>query len=327
MSKEKYVYNEQSLQFEKLELTKGQKMFKLLRYTISVLFASGGLFGLAYLYLPTPKEKALERERQQLVYHYKNLQENYSELAEGLEDLQEKDANVHRMIFGISPMDEAVWNGGVGGAKRYPMLENFDETGEMIAKSLEQADNLNRKVDLQKASLDSLYRLAVAKEERLAAIPSIKPVVEDKLKRKISSLSGYGMRMHPVHKVRKMHAGIDFTAPAGTAIQATGNGKVAVVKNSRSGYGKHVIIDHGYGFKSLYAHMSKIHVKEGQKVKKGEKIGLIGNTGTSTGAHLHYEVRINDKHVNPIDYVLDGLTPTEYRELVNKASVANQSFD
>lgn len=327
MSKEKYVYNEQTLQFEKLQLSSTQKFFRLLRYTVSVIFVSVVIFGLAYIYLPTPKEKALEREKQQLTYHYKNLQNSYSTLAKDVEALQEKDAQVHRMTFGISPIDEGIWEAGIGGAKRYPLLENFGETGEMIMESLSAADKLSRKIEIQKKSLDTLYSLAVSKEERLAAIPSIKPVVGDKLKRDVSRLSGYGMRLHPIHKVRKMHTGIDFTAPKGTAIQATGNGKVVKVENRKNGYGKNVTIDHGYGFKSLYAHMNKILVKEGQHVKKGEKIGLIGSTGTSTGAHLHYEVRVNNKPVNPIDYVLDGLSPDEYKELVKKASVANQSFD
>lgn len=327
MSKEKYVYNEQTLQFEKLQLTSTQKFFKVLRYTVSVIFVSVVIFSLAYLYLPTPKEKALQREKQQLTYHYKNLQNNYSTLAKDVEALQEKDAQVHRMTFGISPIDEGIWEAGIGGAKRYPLLENFGATGDMIKESLSAADKLTRKIEIQKKSLDTLYSLAVAKEERLAAIPSIKPVVGDKLKRDVSRLSGYGMRLHPIHKVKKMHTGIDFTAPKGTAIQATGNGKVVKVENRRNGYGKNVTIDHGYGFKSLYAHMNKILVREGQHVKKGEKIGLIGSTGTSTGAHLHYEVRVNGKPVNPIDYVLDGLSPDEYKELVKKASVANQSFD
>ena len=148
-----------------------------------------------------------------------------------------------------------------------------------------------------------------------------------KLKRKVKHLSGYGIRLHPVHKVKKFHKGIDFTAPKGTAIQSTGNGKVVRVEKRRSGYGTNVIIDHGYGFTSLYAHMKTVNVKKGQRVSKGQKIGTVGSTGTSTAPHLHYEVRINGKAVNPIDYCLDGLSPEEYKELIEKATVENQSFD
>lgn len=327
MSREKYVYNPQTLRYEKLKLTPAQKFFQVIRFMALVVVASTAVYFIADKYLPTPKEKALEREKQQLVYYMNQLKDNYTTLAEDVETLYDKDANIHRMIFGINPISEGVWNGGIGGSKRYPMLENFSETGEMIESSLTLADNLKRKVGLMKSSLDSLYSLAIAKEKRLAAIPSIKPVVEDKLKRDISHLSGYGMRLHPIHKVKKMHAGIDFTAPKGTAIQATGNGKVIKVEHRANGYGKSVVIDHGYGFKTLYAHMSEIIVKKGDVVKKGQKIGLVGNTGTSTADHLHYEVHINNRPVDPIDYVLDGLTPTEYRMLVEKASVTNQSFD
>ena len=160
----------------------------------------------------------------------------------------------------------------------------------------------------------------------LASIPSIKPVRSDKLARSVKLLSGFGYRIHPIFKVRKMHAGIDFTAPRGTPIQATGNGKI--IKAGRgSGYGNRVIIDHGYGYQTLYAHMDRIDVKVGQTVTRGEKIGLVGNTGASTAPHCHYEVIYKGQKVNPIQFVLDGLSPEEYQELVNVASLENQSMD
>ena len=160
-----------------------------------------------------------------------------------------------------------------------------------------------------------------------AAIPSIKPIRSDKLKRRIKLLSGFGRRMHPVHKVVKMHYGIDFTAPKGTPIQATGNGKVVEIKKRRTGYGWSIKIDHGYGFESFYAHLSKISVKKGQRVKKGEQIGLVGSTGTSTAPHCHYEILKGGKRVNPISYCLDGLSAEEYEEMVHASERQNQSFD
>jgi murein DD-endopeptidase MepM/ murein hydrolase activator NlpD len=169
--------------------------------------------------------------------------------------------------------------------------------------------------------------LAKQREKKLLSIPSIKPVREDKLKRNMHSLSGFGYRIHPVHGVKKFHKGIDFTAPRGTAIQATGNGKVIRVQKRRYGYGNNIIIDHGFGYTTLYAHLSEIDIQVGDEVVKGQKIGTIGSTGTSTAPHLHYEVRINDRVVNPIDYCMDGLTLEEYQELVRKASIENQSFD
>ncbi len=327
MTQQKYVYNEQTLQFEKHKLSPQEKFLKFLKSSISISVVAFAIFAIAYKYFPTPKEQSLEREKDMLSYHFDNLNKDLSLMAEDIESLQEKDAQVHRMIFGIDPLDEAIWNGGIGGINRYSMLENFQETGEMIKNSLEDASKLQRKIKLQNESLDTLFRIALEKEKRLASIPSIKPVREDKLKRRLRSLSGYGIRLHPVHKVKKLHQGIDFTAPKGTDIQATGDGKVIRVENRRKGYGKNVIIDHGYGYKTLYAHMQKTVVKKGELVKKGQKIGVVGSTGTSTAPHLHYEVRLNGRAINPIDYCLDGLSPVEYKELVEKASLNNQSFD
>lgn len=327
MKKEKYVYNPSTLQFEKLKLSSKDKLFRFAAVTSAFIFTSAIIFVIGYNYFPTPKEKALDREIGQMEYYYANLTSDFQDIAKDLEKLHQKDAEVHRMIFGMDPIDDAIWNGGIGGSKRYNHLEDFEKTGELITESLENVSKLKRKINIQSNSLDSLFIIAKSKEERLAAIPSIKPVREDKLKREMRNLSGYGIRLHPVHKVKKLHQGIDFTAPKGTAIQATGNGKVIRVEKRRSGYGTNVIIDHGYGFTTLYAHMKTVEVKKGQKVTKGQKIGTVGSTGTSTAPHLHYEVRINGKAVNPIDYCLDGLSPEEYTELIQRASVENQSFD
>ena len=231
------------------------------------------------------------------------------------------------MIFGIDPMDQTIWEGGTGGKEPISYYSAFSDSEELISDTKERVNNIYHKLALQKTSLDTIYRLAQQREAKLASIPSIKPVQEDKLKRNIRHMSGYGIRIHPVHKVNKFHKGIDFTAPRGTAIQATGDGKVIRIQKRKIGYGKNVIIDHGFGYTTLYAHMDEIIVKKGQKVTKGQKIGTIGSTGTSTAPHLHYEVRINDRPVNPIDYCLDGLTPEEYKELVQRAAAKNQSFD
>ena len=327
MRQQKYVYNERTLQFEKHRLSPADKLKVFIRNTVAVSAVAFAIFALAYKYFPTPKEQALEREKDMLSYHFTNLSKDLNMMAQDIESLQEKDAQVHRMIFGIDPLDKAIWNGGIGGTNRYSMLESYEETGDMIKTSLQDADKLKRKINLQTESLDTLFRMALEKEKKLASVPSIKPVQEDKLKRRLASLSGYGIRLHPVHKVKKLHQGIDFTAPRGTAIQATGDGVVERVEKRKKGYGQNVIINHGYGYKTLYAHMSVIEVKKGDKVIKGQKIGEIGSTGTSTAPHLHYEVRLNGKAVNPIDYCLDGLSPQEYTELVEKASVENQSFD
>lgn len=327
MSKIKYVYNPQTLQFEPHRPPLKLKLAKIGGFISMMIVSCVGFYFLVNHYFPTPQEQALEREIDQMKYTYSSLIEDFNLIAGDLEDLHQKDSEVHRIIFGIDPLDEGIWEGGIGGVDRYENFRSLREGGEVIAESLNKVDKIKRKVDLQNRSLDTLYRLALEKDKRLASIPSIKPVVEDALKRKMKNLSGFGIRLHPVHKVKKLHTGIDFTAPRGTPIQATGNGTVIRVENRKSGYGKNVVIDHGYGFTSLYAHMQKVNVKKGQKVIKGQQIGEVGSTGTSTAPHCHYEVRIHGKAVNPIDYCLDGLSPEEYKELVEKASVKNQSFD
>ncbi len=293
----------------------------------AVLFTALILFVLAYLYLPTPKEKSLERDISQMEFYYNDLAEQYDELNSEIDKLQDKEAGVHRIVFGLEPIDESVWNGGIGGRDNIIRLRNNMDADSLLSATLTKLDKLKRKISIQSSSLDTLAKIAHVHEDRLASIPSIKPIQEDKLKRKVRHLSGYGMRIHPVHKVKKMHHGIDFTAPKGTAIQATGNGVVKKIEKRRTGYGTSILIDHGYGFTTLYGHLSESKVKKGQRVAKGEIIGLVGSTGTSTAPHCHYEVRINNKSVDPIDYCLDGLTPEEYQLLVNMALEENQSFD
>jgi uncharacterized coiled-coil protein SlyX len=327
MKNEKYVYNPVTLRYEKVEVPLKSRIFKTIAYAIAVI-VTGFVFyvGIDRLII-SPQEKIQKRVIEDMSLHLAEQTKFIDKLSVEIDDLQEKDANVHRIIFGMDPIDEAIWNGGIGGDNPYRYLENSAEVTEQLESYLSKAKKLERKVNLQKQSLDTLHYLAAERETRLASIPSIKPIREDKLKKKLGALSGYGIRLHPVHKVKKHHAGIDFTAPRGTAIIATGNGTVIRVENKGSGYGKNVIVDHGYGFTTLYAHMYSISVKKGDVLTKGQQLGTVGSTGTSTAPHLHYEVRVNGKAINPIDYVLDGLTPTEYQELVNKAGIANQSFD
>jgi len=327
MSKEKYIYNPTTLQYERAKTTPRQRMYKLLGYVFAVGFSSITLFALAYIYLPTPKEKSLERDIALMQYNFESLSEQYDGLTTEIDKLQSKDAEVHRVVFGMEPIDESVWNGGIGGREEIVRLRNNPDANELLTNTLEKVDKLKQKVSIQNESLTDLLDVAHMHEDRLASIPSIKPIRGDKLKRRVKLLSGFGMRIHPVHKVKKLHQGIDFTAPRGTPIQATGNGVVTRVEKRRTGYGTNIMVDHGYGYVTLYAHLHESHVKVGQRVTKGEKIGVVGSTGTSTAPHCHYEVRINGRAVDPIDYVLDGLTPTEYQDMLAKAKEENQSFD
>ena len=327
MESKKYYYNPKSLQYEPIQVSIRSKLIKVSAYLLSMVIMAGILLQVAGKFFETPKERLLKRELEQMTYHYNALTGDFEKMQTDIQGLHQKDASVHRVILGMDPIDDALWEAGVGGHEQYANITNYKNSGDLIKSTLAKADKLKRKIEIQNRSLDTLQQLAAAKEDRLASIPSIKPVRQDKLKRNMQYLSGFGIRIHPVHKVRKFHKGIDFTAPRGTAIQATGNGTVIEAKIQRSGFGKHVKIDHGYGYVTVYAHMNSIEVKAGDKVVKGQQIGTIGNTGLSTAPHCHYEVHYNGKAINPIDFCLDGLSPEEYSELVENASVENQSFD
>ncbi len=327
MGNNKYFYNQQTLQYEKAEKTLKQKIFRSIGIGASILLSFFAFHVLLSLVTVSPREKDLKDELSQVNLVFEDMSLQVDQMSSVLQNIQDRDASVHRVMLGIDPIDQAVWNGGTGGHDKYKNYEQFDYNGEQIKALKQKADRLTQKLAVQSISLDTLESLALDRENMLSSIPSIKPVRADKLKRKMELLSGFGYRIHPIDKIRKMHYGIDFTAPTGTPIYATGKGKVVKVKKSNLGFGNHVIIDHGYGYETLYAHMHNISVELGQEVGKGEAIGTVGNTGRSTAAHCHYEVHLNGTPVNPIYYCHDGLSPEEYQELVRRASVTNYSLD
>lgn len=328
MRKEKFVYNTQTLSYEKVVEPLKIKIFRVLGFVCGVIVSSIIIISLAFYHFPSPKEEALMREISQLKTQYSSINQDIDILSKVLTNIQDRDANVHRIIFGMDPIDENVWNGGVGGHNKYnTSLTKYKSTGDLLIESREKLDKLKRQLAIQSKSLDEVEDLASKREDMMASVPAIKPIRSDHIQKNIGSLSGFGMRMHPVFKRRKMHTGIDFTCPLGTPIHASGDGKITAIEYPKSGYGTHVIIDHGFGYRSLYAHMSAVDVTLGQKVKRGQVIGKVGSTGTSTAPHLHYEVIHKSKKVNPIHYCMDGLSDMEYQQLVNMASISNQSFD
>ncbi len=326
MRQEKFVYNKQTLRYEKVETPLKARLLTIGFYLASVVVVSFLVGSLMYAYLPSPRERMLEKELTSMSQQYTLLEERMEIIAGVLGDMRERDANVFRMTFGMEPVDDFEWNGGIGGHDAYNNLRTFD-SGRLMSSTTSKLDELERQVVVQSRSLDDIINIAKDREKQISHTPSIKPIRADQLNRSINLLSGFGMRRHPIHKVVKMHAGIDFSAPQGTPINATGDGKVTRIKYDKRGYGTNVMIDHGYGFTTLYAHMRDVDVEIGEKVHKGQKIGTVGNTGTSTAPHLHYEVRQNGKPVNPIHYCMDGLSPEQYQQLVESASTANQSFD
>ncbi len=322
MSKVKYYYDSETLSYRKVKTKKART------FTYALLFISAtALFGffsyvIAANYVDSPKEKALIRENENLKLNFNYLNKRVDLAEQVLENISDRDDNIYRVHFEANPVSEAQRKAGFGGVNRYKKLEGL-ENSEIIIASTQKIDLLTKEIEVQSRSLDEIEALAKEKIKLLEAIPAIQPVQNKDLKR---VASGYGMRMHPILKRRKMHNGMDFTAKTGTPIYATGNGKV--IKASRaSGFGKVVYIDHGFGYITKYGHMSKFNTKKGKNVKRGDIIGYVGNTGLSSGPHLHYEVHKNGKPINPVNFYHGDLTPEEYDIMLEKASQENQSFD
>jgi len=324
--KAKFVYNIHTLSYEKVVVPFKTKIWQAFGFFSVVLLTSSALLAVLYTIFPSPREKELVREIEQMEYKYGQLNGQLDIMSKVLQNVQERDANVHRAVFGMNPIDEDVWVAGVGGHEAHPELSAFKYGGDVVAASLEKVDLLSRQLSIQSKSLDTLQRLANNQSKMLASIPSVKPVREDKLQKSIGTLSGFGYRIHPIYKVKKFHAGLDFPARIGTAIQSTGDG-IVVETGWHQGYGNCVRISHGYGYETVYGHMNKIVVHQGEVLKKGQKIGEVGDTGLSTAPHLHYEVHYKGNPINPINFIMDNLTPQEYQIMVNGANMANQSFD
>ncbi len=326
MRKEKFIYNTQTLRYEKVVEPLSTTLLRIFGFFCAALFTAFLFTLLAHRYFPSPREKALLQENQAITSELTKIEKELSQIEGVMDKVRVRHDYAHRLIYGMGAVDDGIWEGGVGGHDKYKELRQFKHSGQMLSAVMEKIDKVKHKIALQSESLDSVVTLAKAKEEMLASMPSIKPVRSDKLARDVKLLSGYGWRMHPIFKVPKFHYGIDFTAPRGTPIQATGAGKV-IKAGYGSGYGNRVIIDHGYGYQTLYGHMHQIDVKVGDKVKRGQRIGLVGSTGHSTAPHCHYEVMLNNEKVNPIQFVADGLSPEEYQEMVEAAESAGQSMD
>ncbi len=323
MSKVKYRYNSTTLSYDKIEVTFKHRLYKTLSFLGTGLVIGVIIYGITYTYIDSPKEKQLKQENAQMEAQYSLLNKKLDQISAVLEDVQHRDDNIYRVIFEAEPIPSEIRTAGFGGVNRYKNLEGYSNS-ELIIETATKLDKLSKQLYIQSKSFDEVFKMAKKKEEMLAAIPAIQPVQNKDLTR---MASGYGMRMHPILKYRKFHAGMDFTAPRGTPIYATGKGTVIQADNKASGYGNHVRIQHGYGYITLYAHMSKIKVKEGDKVNRGDIIGYVGNSGLSAGPHCHYEVRKNDEPVNPVNFYFNDLTPEEYDKMLELSSAPLQSLD
>ena len=319
MTKGKFRFNPETLSYEKIERSPRRILILLFSYLITVIVV-GFAFMLTWLhFFPSSREKQLIDENKTLRNQYKSLNSRIGSLEKVVEDLSDRDNNIYRMVFESEPIPNSVRNGGFGGVNRYAEIESIPNM-ELVVKTNKRMDVLMKKIYIQSLSFDTIVDKAKNKQEMLQHIPGIQPLKTYKY------VSGFGTRMHPIYKTLRTHTGIDLVAPTGTKIYATGDGVVTSAKFER-GYGKAIVINHGYQYQSMYAHCSEILVHQGQKVKRGEVIGLVGDTGVSTGSHLHYEIIKGGQKVNPINYFLNDLSPSEFEEIRQISIQPNQSFD
>ncbi len=323
MAKTKYIFNEKSLSYERARTSPLQHFFKVLLFIITATASSFVIIFISYTFFESPKERVLKSEVSQYELQYQIMNDRLNKLQSLVNEMADRDDNIYRVILEAEPISKSVRQAGYGGIDRYVKLEGYTNS-ELLIKTAKKLDNIASELYVQSKSFDEVYKMARNKEKMLACIPAIQPISNKDLKR-LSSF--YGYRIDPIYKVKKFHAGVDLSAPQGTPIYASGAGTVIKTRHSLRGYGNTVTIDHGYGYVTLYAHIKDIKVKRGEKVKRGQIIATVGNTGKSTAPHLHYEVRKNNHTINPIYYFFNDLSPDEFETLVNLSKLPNQSLD
>lgn len=323
MSKTKYKYNPKTLSYEEAKSSVGQRILKSAIFIAPSILIGLGLAFLLETSVETPREKELKAKVEFFNKEVEKLKRKSEVISKVADDIKKRDEELYRIALYADAFPEELRKMGIGGADKYAYLESTENT-EVIKATNEMIDEVKSKLYAQSISFQQLLSVAKDREARLASLPAIQPVNNKDLTR---MASGYGWRVDPVYKTRKMHWGMDFTADVGTDVYATGEGKVVECAVNSWGYGKEVVIDHGFGYKTRYAHLSKFKVKVGDKVKRGDLIGLVGSTGKSTGPHLHYEVEKNGQKVNPISFYHSDLSPEQYQKLLEMSKNSNKSFD
>lgn len=324
MARIKYYYDTETCKYERVRTKNSDIILNTLGILSMTLAMAVGLMLLYSNYFESPREVGLNNQVKELEFYYSSLNTEVEELRRILNNIEHRDDNIYRVVLGAEPIDKSVRDAGVGGTDRYADIREKDIVQKDVILALrEKVDLLRRKLYIESKSQDEIVERAENKEKQLAAVPAIQPISNKQL---IALASGFGPRIHPVYKVKKMHTGIDFAASIGTPIYATADGRVEEVSVRFSGYGKMVVINHGFGYKTRYAHMHGFAVRQGQQVKRGDLIGYVGNTGLSTAPHLHYEVMMNGSQINPVHYFFNDLSPAEYEKVIELASVENQSL-
>ncbi|MGB1383971.1 MAG: M23 family metallopeptidase [Flavobacteriales bacterium] len=316
-------FNPNTLRVEQVPLTRKE----ILR-SVALRVVWVGAIGASSVWLfdqvfQSPADRSRDREIAFLERQLQDMRSEVETMEAALSSMAIRDDAVYRTLLGVQPVPDHLRNPGVGGTDRYADVRGHVHSEE-VADLKGRIAALQRSMVTQSKSLDEVTTMALEYEDRLESIPAIQPIRNDDLNR---MAGGWGYRIHPIYKVRKFHYGMDFSAPEGTEIFATGDGVVVKVKRLYNGYGRHVVIRHGFGYETLYAHMSKSIVRKGDRVKRGQVIGLVGSTGTSTSAHLHYEVHKDGVKVNPAHYYFNDLTPAEYEAMLEASEVETQSLD
>jgi len=318
MAKNLYYFDKNTLQYEKLKPTIKNRVLRVLSVVFSGIIFAGLVILFAYNFFSSPKEMMQQREIEQYKMQYDILNKRLNMLENVAKNLQDRDDNIYRIIFETEPVPKEMRQAGIGGSDRYEKLKGY-KNSDLLISATKRIDHLSNQLYVQSNSYDEVFDMARNLDQMTACIPAIQPI-SDKYKRRISSY--YGYRIHPIYKRRVFHDGLDFSAPTGTEIYAAGDGVVESASKSSYGYGNKIVIDHGYGYKTVYAHMNAFKVRKGQKVKRGQVIGTVGNSGLSTAPHLHYEVHRNNKKVNPIYYFFNDLSPEDYEEIISAANTA-----
>src|SRR3954453_1443529 len=323
MKKIKYFYNTHTLRYEKLVTPLRVILLRVFAFLATVAVSAAIIVAIAFRYIQSPKEKLLQQQNEDMREDYAVLIQQLQQLQQQMAELENRDNNVYRSIFEAKPVPDSARLKAIEKTKEVKLVQGMSENA--LVKSITgQVNTLTMQVAYQQKSYIYITEMVKNKEQLLAAIPAIQPVCNKDL---THIASGFGYRIDPVYKVTKLHAGLDFAAPIGTPIYATANGTVKRSGFNEGGYGNHVVLNHGYGYETLYGHMVRIKARAGQKVKRGEVIGYVGNTGKSTGPHCHYEVHKNGQKIDPVYFFYNDLSPEQYDQLLKKAASSNQSFD
>lgn len=323
MQKDKYFYNANTLKYEKYKLSIWQRFIRVTGFFTSAFFFGFLAMVFGYKFFDNPDVRSEKLQLSRMQEKYAILNKRINSLSKVLKDMGDRDDNIYRVIFEADPLPDNLRNGGINKSTIYDELKDLPES-ELISNTLMKLEGIEKRAYVQSKSYDELAKMIKNKEEMLASIPAIQPVSNKDLKR---IASGFGMRIDPVYKTPHMHTGLDFTAEIGTPVYATGDGIIEVAGSQGDGYGNKVLINHGFGYETLYGHNSKILVRAGQRVKRGQTIALVGSTGKSTGPHCHYEVWKNGTKIDPVNYFFNDITPEQYDQILKIVEQGNQSFD